>query len=195
VVAARRALAVDSAFPLAIWTLGLAQAFNNQPDSAVATLQLGVRWHPRDPTLASALVFAYAAEGRWTDAARIRAGLQRQGDDTFDATFADLVFGDPGPLLRLITSAAGRRAFIVQGGVRLRPALRSAVGRCALPQRNARADGGAMPVGATVADTTANPDLTRQGACILDRAPIPRPSVYFVASVWPSRLALTAASA
>jgi eukaryotic-like serine/threonine-protein kinase len=111
----RRVLAIDSTFPLAILTLGLAQTYGGQPDSAVLTLERGLRLHPNAPGQNSALVFAYAAAGRWSDAERLRAQLRRPGSDPSggaDAAFAELVLGDPEPLVRLLTTEAGQRRWI-----------------------------------------------------------------------------------
>jgi tetratricopeptide (TPR) repeat protein len=119
-VAARRALVLDSTYAFAIWTLGVAQTLGGQPDSAVGTLERGTRLYPDDSRLRGALVFAYAAVGRWPDAERVRAMLQRPGGDLFggiDAAFAEMVFGDREPLLRLLTSAEGQRRYEYPGGV------------------------------------------------------------------------------
>lgn len=118
--AARRALAIDSTLTFTIWTLGMAQAFGGQPDSAVQTLERGMRLHPEDIQLSSGLVFAYAAAGRWTAAARIRArihALGREPGSGIEGALADLVFGDHEPLVRLLITEAGQRRFIHSGGV------------------------------------------------------------------------------
>jgi len=118
--ASRRALAHDSTVGFAIYTLGLAQAFGGQPDSAVRTLARGVRLAPDDAHLAGALVFAYAAAGNWNDAARMRDHLHsRWGNRSgwADAAAADMVFGDKEPLMRVVMSAAGQRRFAQTGGI------------------------------------------------------------------------------
>jgi serine/threonine protein kinase/tetratricopeptide (TPR) repeat protein len=118
--ASRRALAHDSTVGFAIDTLGLAQAFGGQPDSAVRTLARGVRLAPDDAHLAAALVFAYAAAGNWNDAARMRDHLHsRWGDRSgwADAATADMVFGDKEPLMRVVMSTAGQRRFAQTGGI------------------------------------------------------------------------------
>jgi tetratricopeptide (TPR) repeat protein len=120
IVAAHRALALDSTFKFAIWTLGIAEVLDGQRDSAVATLERGTSLHPDDSKLRGALVFAYAAAGRWHDAERGRGLLRRPGGDLYggtDAAFAEMVFGDREPLLRLLTSREGQRRFINPGGV------------------------------------------------------------------------------
>jgi serine/threonine-protein kinase len=117
--AARRTFALDSTFSLAFWGLGLAQAFGGQPDSAVFTLERGMQVHPETPRNYSALLFAYAAAGRWTDAERMRAELRRPGGDPSGgavAAFAELVFGDREPLVRLLMTASGQRRWISTHG-------------------------------------------------------------------------------
>ena len=117
--AARRSLALDPTFTFGTLTLGLAQTFGGRPDSAVQTLEGGLRLHPDDSRIASALVLAYGTAGRWADAARMRAELHRSGGDVsggIDAGVAELVFGNATPLLRLLTSAAGQRRFVDEGG-------------------------------------------------------------------------------
>jgi serine/threonine-protein kinase len=118
-VASRRALALDSTFAVATWTLGLAQAFGGQPDSAVLTLERGTRVNPGDPRLRSALLFAYAAAGRWADAEQVRAQLRRVGGKRSDGTesaFAALVFGESEPLVHVLTTPVGQRRYIASGG-------------------------------------------------------------------------------
>ncbi len=118
--AARRTLALDSTFRFALWTLGVAQAFGGQPDSAVVTLERGARLQPGDPWISSGLLFAYAAAGRWADAQRLRALLNGPGGDPYGGAFAalgDMVFGDREPLVRLLSSEVGQRDFIRAGGL------------------------------------------------------------------------------
>ncbi len=117
--AARRALAIDSTFAFAIWTLGMAQVFGGQPDSAVQTLERGMRVHPEDSRMSSGLVLAYAAAGRWAEAARVRGRLHALGREPasgIEGALADLVFGDREPLVRLLTSEAGQDRYIRSGG-------------------------------------------------------------------------------
>ena len=109
---ARRVLAIDSTFPLAFASLGLAQAFGGQPDSAVHTLERGVRLHPTLLMLQGRLLFAYAAARRWADVERMRTQLGRPGGDRSGGAlpaFADLVLGDRAPLLRLVSTPTGLR--------------------------------------------------------------------------------------
>ena len=108
----RRVLAIDSTFPSALYSLGLAQAFGGQPDSGVRTLERGVRLYPELPVMQARLLFAYAAAGRWGDAERMRAQLRRPGSDRTGGAlpaFADFVLGDRELLLRLLTTRAGQR--------------------------------------------------------------------------------------
>ncbi len=109
---ARRSFMFDSTFSLAIRVLGLAQAFGGHPDSAIHTLERGARLHPDAPGQKSVLLFAYAASGRWEDAERLRARLRAPGGDPsggVEAAFAELIFGNHEPLLRLVLTEAGQR--------------------------------------------------------------------------------------
>ncbi|MES2359702.1 MAG: protein kinase [Gemmatimonadota bacterium] len=122
--ASRRALARDSTFGFAIYTLGLAQVFEGQPDSAVRTLTRGARVDPDDAHIAAALVLADAAAGHWNDAARTRDQLHsrwgnRWGDRSgwADVEVADMVFGDQEPIVRVLTSKAGQLRFAETGGM------------------------------------------------------------------------------
>ena len=127
VVASRRTFALDSTFSLAFWALGLAQTFSGQSDRAVRILERGMQVHPETPGNYSALVLAYAAAGRWTDADRLRAKLRRAGGDPSGgvmAAFAELVFGDREPLVRLLSTAAGQRRWIdAEGALGCHPLL------------------------------------------------------------------------
>ena len=118
--AARRLLSLDSTFAYGVSVLGLAQAFGGQPDSAVRTMERGTRLHPEDARLRGALLFAYAAAGRWADAERVRAQLRRPDADRFDgiqAAFAELVFGDREPLVRVLTTEQGLERYTKHGGL------------------------------------------------------------------------------
>jgi len=115
----RRALGIDSTSQLAFQVVGLAEAFGGKPAEAVRTLERGRGLHPEDSRLGSALVLAYAAAGRWDEAERGRAVLRRPGADRsseVDAAFADMVFGDREPLVRILTSRNGQRRFFEHGG-------------------------------------------------------------------------------
>ena len=109
---ARRIIAIDSTFPLALYSLGLAQAFNGKPDSAVKTLELGVQLYPALVSIRGRLLFAYAAAGRWRDVERMRAQLRAPGGDRSGGVLpalADLVLGDREPLVRLLLTWAQQR--------------------------------------------------------------------------------------
>jgi serine/threonine-protein kinase len=111
----RRVLALDSTFSFALWNLGMVQVFEGKPDSAVHTLEYNSRLYPKAPAARSALLFAYAAAGRWADAERIRAELHSAGGDPsggIEAAVAELVFGNREPLLRLLSTADGKRRYL-----------------------------------------------------------------------------------
>ena len=122
--AAHHAIALDSTFRFATWTLGVAQAFGGAPDSAVVTLERAASVAPDDEWLASGLLFAYAAAGRWSDADRFRQRLRDRRTNQppeqglgFDTSFAALVFGDRAPLVHLMTSEAGQRRLAATGAL------------------------------------------------------------------------------
>ncbi|MEP7345503.1 MAG: protein kinase, partial [Gemmatimonadaceae bacterium] len=118
--AGRRQRALDSTFHYGILSLGQAQIFAGQADSAVATFERGMRFHGDDSRIVSGLMLAEAAAGRWADADRIRQQLKRPGGDQFDGTqaaFGDLVFGNSEPLIRILTSDAGLKRFMTFGGL------------------------------------------------------------------------------
>jgi len=119
ITAARHALTLDSTFAFATWTLALAQAFGGQPDSAVRTLEQGVRQHPNHPLLLSALLFSYAAADRWGDAEKMRTQLRASSsgkdDSGIQAPFAELVFGDRDPMVRQLTTEDGQRRYVAVG--------------------------------------------------------------------------------
>ena len=125
--AARRTFALDATFSLAFNVLGLAQTFGGDPDSAVRTLERGVQVHPETAANYAGLVLAYGAAGRWADAERVRAQLHRPGGDPSGgamAALAELVFGDREPLVRLLSTATGRRRWMdVQGALGCHPLL------------------------------------------------------------------------
>lgn len=109
---AHRVLAIDSTFPLAIYSLGLAQAFGGKPDSAVRTLERGVRLYPQLGMLQGRLLVAYAAAGRRDDVERMRAEFRRRGAErsaSMLSAFADYVLGDRESLMRLLTTQQGLR--------------------------------------------------------------------------------------
>ena len=63
----------------------------------------------------SSWLFADAAAGRWSDAARVRDQLRALAPN--DAAFADLVYGEPEHLARLLSTVEGQREFIGAGGI------------------------------------------------------------------------------
>jgi serine/threonine-protein kinase len=112
IVESRRILALDSTFALAFQTLGVAQGVIGETDSAVRSLERARQLAPAQPGVLGKLIFAYAAAGKWADAARIRAELHGPDGDRsggIEAAFADYIFGDREPLVRLLTSEAGQR--------------------------------------------------------------------------------------
>jgi serine/threonine-protein kinase len=111
----RRVLAIDSTFGLGLRVLGFAQAFGGQPDSATVILERVTQLHPDSPGASSSVLVAYAIAGRWPDAARVRERLHRPGGDPSggaEAAFADLVFGDREPAVRLVMTDGGMRGWM-----------------------------------------------------------------------------------
>ena len=111
----RRVLSIDSTFALALQVLGYVQVFTGQPDSAVRTLERQLQLHPEKGGNYALLVLAYAAAGRWPDAERVREQLHRPGGDPsggVEAAFADLVFGDRDPAVRVLQTNVGKRNWI-----------------------------------------------------------------------------------
>jgi len=112
---ARRVLAFDSTFSLGLHVLGTLQIFAGQPDSAVQTLERHEQLYPERGGTRALQVLAYAAAGRWRDAGRVREQLHGpEGDrsDGVEAAFADLVFGDREPIVRLLSTEQGRRSWL-----------------------------------------------------------------------------------
>ncbi|HEX6309843.1 MAG TPA: tetratricopeptide repeat protein [Longimicrobiales bacterium] len=111
VAEARRILAIDSTFQLGLLVLGFAHAFDGKPDSAVLTLEQARARYPDARSSDALLVFAYAASGRYADARRLRDELHARTNppDMANAAFADLVLGDPEPLVQLLTTVGGQR--------------------------------------------------------------------------------------
>jgi serine/threonine-protein kinase len=122
----RRLQAVDSTFALTFFPLSLAQAMSGQADSAVYTLERSERYSRTVPHRLTLLLFAYAAAGRWADVERIRAELRQPGGDPSggtDAAFAELLLGNRGPLVRLLSSAEGQRRWNGGGFLGCNPLL------------------------------------------------------------------------
>ncbi|HKH94630.1 MAG TPA: protein kinase [Gemmatimonadaceae bacterium] len=116
---ARRVLALDSTFAFGSMVLAQAQIFSGAPDSAIQIAQEALRGRPRHNGLLSTLLFADAAAGRWDDAARIRDRMRTGGNAlrSPDAAFAELVFGDPEPAVRLMTSTEGQLIYSSSGAL------------------------------------------------------------------------------
>ena len=126
IAASRRILALDSNFALAFQTLGVAQGVIGQPDSAVRSLERARQLSPAQPGLFGKLIFAYAAAGRWADAERLRAELHRPNGDRsggIDVAFADFVFGDREPLVRLLTTDVGQQRWQEQYALGCNPLI------------------------------------------------------------------------
>ena len=108
---AREALARDSS-PVARYVLGLNLLFGGQPDSAVRALEAALRAEPTTPGVRAVLVLAAAAAGRWRDAERQRAWLRRNDlSGGAERAFAELVFGDREPVVKLLGTHAGRQSW------------------------------------------------------------------------------------
>jgi serine/threonine-protein kinase len=93
---------------------GVAQVFLGHADSAVALLEPIYRRSPAEQNVAAMTLLAYAAAGRWSDAERVRAELRKPGGDPSggaQAAYAEMVFGDPRPLLDLLETPSGPRLF------------------------------------------------------------------------------------
>ncbi len=112
IAASRRVLAIDSTFALAFQTLATAQLVGGELDSAVHSIERAGQLSPAMPGRVAKLLHAYAAAGRWDEAARVRAALRRPGGDGsggIDLAFAEMIFGDREPLVRLLTTPVGQR--------------------------------------------------------------------------------------
>ena len=93
-------------------SLGFYFAFNGQPDSAVASFETAFKL---DSTLfggRSNLVFGYAAAGRWSDAARARALVEREAagnSPNYNRMVVDLAYGDYGSAMTALERAMAAR--------------------------------------------------------------------------------------
>jgi serine/threonine-protein kinase len=108
-----RAIAMDSTLSVNLLAGALAETFSGHPDQAVARAERAYREDPSLPGTLGALVLAYAAAGRWTDAERVRAQIARaheqrrprKGDTlSYDDLASALAFGIP----------PGERASVIQ---------------------------------------------------------------------------------
>lgn len=123
---ARRVLAIDSLFPLALETLARASVFAGDAAEAVRTLEQASRLNVYIPYRRSALIFAYAAAGRWGDAARVRDEIRGRPDSPeqrMESAFADLVFGDREPMIRLLTPEPRLNVYPIGNGFGCNPFL------------------------------------------------------------------------
>ena len=95
--ATRSILDLDPRSVSAYQNMGLAYAFLRMPDSAVAAFETGIRIDPKMFGGRMYMMFGYAAAGRWADAERVRAILNREGGNSphFIKGIADLTFGKP----------------------------------------------------------------------------------------------------
>jgi len=93
----RAALALDPNNVIMHRGMGFFYAYNAQPDSAVASFERGFKINPTLFGGRSNLVFGYAAAGRWADALRQRALIEREtGDNSpnFSRMVVRLAFGE-----------------------------------------------------------------------------------------------------
>jgi tetratricopeptide (TPR) repeat protein len=108
----KAAIDLDSGNVLAHQGLGFLFAFNNMPDSAVRQLETAFSL---DSTLfggRSNLVFGYAVAGRWTDASRQRALLEREvggNSPNYYRMVAHLAFGEYDAAMGALERSAAAR--------------------------------------------------------------------------------------
>jgi serine/threonine-protein kinase len=108
-----RAIAMDSTLTVNLLAASLAETFSGHAELAVPRAEQAHREDPSLPGTLGALVLAYAAAGRWTDAERVRAQIAhahelrvaRKGDTlSYDDLASALAFGIP----------PGERASVIQ---------------------------------------------------------------------------------
>ena len=112
---AHRVLALDSSFAFGSMMLAESQVYMGTPDSAIQVSREALRFHPRHPGVLRTLLLADAAAGRWGDAARVRDQLRALGPQ--HAAFAEMIFGEPEHLIRLLSSTEGLRQYAGDGGI------------------------------------------------------------------------------
>jgi serine/threonine-protein kinase len=118
IVEAHRVLAIDSVFMLGLFVLASAQTFGGQPDSALHTLERGLRLYPTAERWRALQVVAYATAGRWAEADGVRRELQKRPTATGDLerAYVDAVFGKREPVIRLLATERGKwRWYDAQG--------------------------------------------------------------------------------
>ena len=111
VAVSKNLLSIDSTFPLPFVPMSLALALSGHADSAARTINHLAKLHPEAPQLPIVRSFILAAAGRWDEAERLRVGLERSGGDSSggpNAAFAELLFGDREPLVRLLSTNDGQ---------------------------------------------------------------------------------------
>ena len=98
------AIAMDSTLTVNLLAAALEETFSGHPELAVPRAEQAYREDPSLPGTLGALVLAYAAAGRWTDAERVRAQIARaheqrrprKGDTlSYDDLASALAFGIP----------------------------------------------------------------------------------------------------
>ena len=95
--ATRAGLELDPTFVALYQNAGTIEAFTGHPDSALALLKKG---YELDPSLfgnSAMLLFGYAVAGRWDDADRVRAQIEREGGGNspdFFKAITSIVYGD-----------------------------------------------------------------------------------------------------
>lgn len=107
-----RSLELDPNLAWGSVNLAHAYTFLGHGDSAVAALEPVYRRDPSAQGVAATLVLAYAAAGQWSDAQHLRSELNRPGGDSsggVQAAYAELVFGNREPLLKLFDTTGGQR--------------------------------------------------------------------------------------
>jgi serine/threonine-protein kinase len=110
--ASRRALQLGAGYVYAL--IGASYVFAGERDSAVKFASLAEKTSSDDPGTRVQLPLIYAANGQWDDIARLRAAIARDPQSDPSGLFAAelaLAEGDHAPLLRVLETPAGRRAW------------------------------------------------------------------------------------
>ncbi|MEP7000520.1 MAG: hypothetical protein ABI969_08565, partial [bacterium] len=93
----RVATQLDPSNPIMHRALGFYHVFRAQPDSAVLEFERGFKLSPTHFGGRSNLVFGYAAAGRWADASRERALIEREAggnSPNYARMVVNLAFGE-----------------------------------------------------------------------------------------------------